>query len=367
MPYDPREIELLRSIIVAEQMKAQRRGKGKRKGKKHMEESDSEDEELRGGVFSALMSLGSRLLPAITKAFPAVSRFVPSATKATSTAITPYVGRTVATTASRALPSLATSARSLASRLPPLSRFVPSASTALGVGVPLGFTAYQAVDYEKQKGIAEQQGRQAQAETDKALAEQQRQVDAEVAFYNEQRRLAELEATALNEARTREADEWNKMLKKQEEEALRQAQLEAQYRAEADRQYAEMMRQQQIAIDEAVRRQYEEMYRPAPTPAPAPSKPSAPAPPKPSAPAPAPSKPSAPSQPSAPTQPAPTTGADPYAGMSARERAIAKQKGRGKKMTGGRAKRGEIVRRVMKEKGLNLAQASKFVKDNNLY
>ena len=39
----------------------------------------------------------------------------------------------------------------------------------------------------------------------------------------------------------------------------------------------------------------------------------------------------------------------------------------GRKIGGGSTKRGEIVKQVMKEQGLSLPQASKYVKENNLY
>ena len=41
--------------------------------------------------------------------------------------------------------------------------------------------------------------------------------------------------------------------------------------------------------------------------------------------------------------------------------------GKPRKIGGGSTKRGEIVKQVMKEQGLSLPQASKFVKENNLY
>ena len=39
----------------------------------------------------------------------------------------------------------------------------------------------------------------------------------------------------------------------------------------------------------------------------------------------------------------------------------------GRKIGGGSTKRGEIIKQVMKEQGLSLPQASKYVKENNLY
>ena len=44
-----------------------------------------------------------------------------------------------------------------------------------------------------------------------------------------------------------------------------------------------------------------------------------------------------------------------------------KPKPKGKPNSGGRNRRNEIVKQVMKEKGFNLPTASRYVKENNLY
>jgi hypothetical protein len=377
-PYVPPSncpMDMRPSSIACRERRRHHTGRGKKVGKcgkSRKEGCECSDDEMEGGFLGALVSGLARAIPAVARsATSAVSRAVPSlsrvgSTASRSTAIVPY-------SASRASASLArASAPSLTSRLATASRGfasrVPSASTLgniAGIGLPIGLSVYQAVDYEKQKGLAEQQARQMQAETDKALAEQQRQVDAEVAFLNEQRRLAELEASALKEARDREASEWERMLAEQEAEQRRQAELEAQYQAEAQRQYEEMLMLQQQQIEEQIRRQLEGLFAPRPS-APAPSQP-APRPSQPSAPAP--SQPSRPSQPSAPAPAPPSSGATPPAGMTAKERKIweqqqAQMRGRGKRKP---SARNELVKRVMREKGLNLAQASKYVKENGLY
>lgn len=412
MPYDPREIEMLRRAIVLEQTKMERRGMGR---------TSESDEELEGGFIGALASMASRFIPSVVRGATATaSRVVPRATSTLSRLpkTLPSVSRTATTTATTAPKTL-------------LQRLTPSLSTTLGVGVPLGFTAYQAVDYEKQKKVAEQQASQAQADTEQMIAEQQRQVDAEVAYLTEQRRLAELERSALEEARTREASAYDQLVRQQEAELLRQAKLDVEYQAQAEKQYAELMRQQQLAIDEAVRRQME-MYR-TPAPAPRPPAPRTPAP----APAPAPRTPAPTTGTTARERararasaqvggmqgqiPLPTTGdlrfrpppppskkkPNPFDGIprggparpppppppkkktnpfeeliKERERQreelndlIRKQgvfipKGPAKSFSPREpspARRGEIVRNVMKERGLNLAQASKYVKDNKLY
>ena len=58
---------------------------------------------------------------------------------------------------------------------------------------------------------------------------------------------------------------------------------------------------------------------------------------------------------------------NPAAGMAAASAVDGGLKGLGRTRGGGRGARGAIVSKVMKEKGLSLPQASKYVKDHNLY
>lgn len=333
MPYDPNEVALLRQLIVEEQKKSKKPRRGKGKCGKTRDDCECSDDELEGGFIGALVGAVARAaVPTLARVATTASRGVssvasrilPSASR--STAIVPYSAARAAANLSRAAaPSLASRVASTAART--ASRVGNVAS----VGLPIGLSIYQAVDYEKQKKIAEGQAAEADRLNRQALSENQRAVNAEVEYLKEQQRLVELDAKALEEERVRREDEYQRILADQEKERLRQAELERQYQAEAERQYQEMLAYNQRVIEEQIRQQMAAMRPSYSTPS-VPTQPT-----RPSAPT---TQPFVPSQ---PTQPVANPVVDPTAGMTARQRAIylsqqrSQQRGRGKMVGEGNA------------------------------
>jgi hypothetical protein len=339
MPYDPNEVAILRQMIVEEQRKMTkpRRGKGKvgACGKSRKQGCECSDDEMEGGSLAALAGAFIRAVaPAVSRVATTASRGISSiasrvlpAARTTSTALVKYNPAQAAVNAARAsAPSMVSRAASLASRgISNAARAAVKPSNLLSVGLPAGLAIYQGVDYEKQKAIAEGQAAEADRMNQMALADNQRQVDAEVEYLKEQQRLVDLDAKALQDENARREDEYQKAMAQQEQDRLRQVELERQYQAEADRQYQEMLLYNQQQIEKQIREQLAAM-RPTYSAPITPSQPSY-------------VPPSTATQPyvppSQPSQPVANPITDPTAGMTAKQRAIylsQQKKGRGKKV-----------------------------------
>jgi len=318
MSYDPREVALLRQMIVKEQQSMKkRRGKGK------------VQHEMEGGNLVALATTFARsVIPAISKVASTASRAVRSVVAPrTSTAIVRYnPAQAQANLARASAPSFASRASALATRA---KSYTPSLSTlgnVASIGLPVGFTAYQAIDGEKQKKIAEGQAQEMERQNALAVADNKRQVDAEIEFLKQQQKLVEAEDAELQKENKRRQDEYDKAMAIIEEDRLKQAELDKKYQEEMDRQYQEMLVYNQQIIEAQIRLAMD-AYRPSYH---APSKqPPIVVPPSTS------TQPYAPSTPSeSTTNPVVDPTVDPTAGMSAKQRAIyyaqLKKQGRGR-------------------------------------
>lgn len=301
MSYDPNEVALLRQMIVKEQQAMKkRRGKGK-----------VQDYDMEGSGIGAIVGAFARgFIPAVSRVASTVSRGVRSVIPRTTSTVSRVKPTTVArsSTASRTS-SFPITKSSLASRA--LS-YTPSLSTlgsVASVGLPVGFTAYQAIDYEKQKKIAEGQAEETRRKDDEMVAENQRIVDAEVALLKEEQRLAELERSGLDEENSERQRLFNAEMARIEEDRLKQIEMDKKYQEDMDKQYQEMLMYNQMIIEAQVRQAVEALR-------PSYQKPSKPAPPviPPSDPNPV--------YPSEPSQGTTNPAVDPTAGMSAKQRAI---------------------------------------------
>ena len=224
--------------------------------------------EMEGGFLGALASLGARLIPSLARgASSAASRAASSAASraataaaSRSTALVPYNAATAArnaAAASRAATSASTAASS-AARASMLSRLGTAASrfgTAASIGLPIGLSVYQAVDYEKGKEAQAQADALAERQAQEALALQTAQTTAELDRLSAEQKKAEAEYNALMEQRSRDAKEF--------EAAMRDIELERQRQAEADeetaRQVALFQEQQKKAMEDAIARQAAQM------------------------------------------------------------------------------------------------------------
>ena len=307
------------------------------KAKQYKYESESEDEDLEGGFLGALLSgairLGARVAPrAVT-------------TAARSTAIVPYNAAAAAARTSAAA-SRAASAATTTSRLSNvtknLGRFANIAGTAAAIGLPI----YQGLDYEQQKAIMAEESQRIASENALAQSEayfsaQDKETQKYLAGIEAQRSAYEKEARELEAMREREQADYSRYIEEQNARAAMEAQ-----------DYQRAINQQQRFMEEQIRAEVQrlsQMYRPT-APAPARQAPVTTAP----APAPAPSR----QAPVTTAKPATTT-----VGVQRRQTV----RGQGVKVDK-RKVRAEIVKRVMKEKGFKkLAEASKYVKEHNLY
>jgi hypothetical protein len=245
MSYDPSEVALLRQMIVKEQQSMKkRRGKGK------------VQHEMEGGSLASLASTFVRgFVPAVTKAASSASRAVRSAfVPRTSTALVKYnPAQAQANLARASAPSFASRASALATRA---KSYTPSLSTlgnVASIGLPVGFTAYQAIDGEKQKKIAEGQAQEMERQNALAVADNKRQVDKEIEFLTQQQKLVEAQDAELQKENKRRQDEYDATMKIIEEERLKQAELDKKYQEEMDKQYQEMLVYNQQIIEAQIR------------------------------------------------------------------------------------------------------------------
>lgn len=345
------------------------RGRGKAaKGKcgktrKQGCECSDDEMEMEGGFVGALArGIGSLAARFGARGATAAARGATTAargatTAARSTAIVPYSAATAARNLAAARGATAAAARGttatsrlagLRNTLGAVGRTLKPLATVTSLGLPIGLSVYQAIDYEQTKAAQEA----ADAEADR-LDEITRRENADLAAQDRdilktQQDTAKAEYEALMEQRKRDEAEYNKLVKQQEEEYLRrvaeeerqQQILEEELRAQLAEQKKFMEDQIKAEIAMLIARQ----SRPAPPP---------PAPPPRGGPTTQPPPRGGPTTQPPPQQPPPTSGRLPRRG--------------GAMVGGARAKRAEIVRRVMKQKGLSLPQASKYVKENGLY
>lgn len=307
MSYNPNEVALLRQLIVQEQQSMKkRRGKGK------------VQEDMEGGsLFSLASAFARAVVPAVSKVASTASRGVRSIlpARSTSTAIVRYnpAQAKLAQAAAR------TTAPSMGSRI---SSTLGTLGNVASFGLPVGFTAYQAVDYEKQKKIQEGVDAETARQNELAVADNKRLVDKEVEFLLAQQKLVEADRAAVLKAEADRVAMFNLEMEQIEEDRLKQEALNKKYEEEAERQYQEMLAFNDKLIREQIRLQME-AFQPSYN--------------KPSKQPPLVVPPSTTTQPYVPTEPSQSSTnpvVDPTAGMSAKERAIyyAQQgkKGRGR-------------------------------------
>jgi cell division protein FtsN len=312
------------------------------KAKQYKYESESEDEDLEGGFITALLSGLARLGTTAARVAPTAAR--------TGTQV---IGKTVPS-ASRFISTPLRTATRLG------SRFAMPALNVAGVGLSIGLPISQALDYEKQKALYAEENQRIANEI--ALAQSNAYFEAQ--DKETQKYYADVEAERLKYAK--EADELAAMREREQADYARYIEEQNARSAMEAEDYQRAVDQQQRYLEEQIREEVQrlsQMYRsatPAPAPAPAPSRPTTTT----TAPAPAPSRPTAPAPAPAPAR-VPVTTAPAPAKVGLQRRGTVK--GQGVKVDK-RKVRAEIVKRVMKEKGFKkLAEASKYVKEHNLY
>jgi hypothetical protein len=293
MSYNPNEVALLRQLIVQEQQSMKkRRGKGK------------VQEDMEGGsLFSLASAFARAVVPAVSKVASTASRGVRSIlpARSTSTAIVRYnpAQAKLAQAAARS------TAPSMGSRL---SSSLGTLGNVASFGLPVGFTAYQAVDYEKQKKIQEGVDAETARQNELAVADNKRLVDKEVEFLLAQQKLVEADRAAVLKAEADRVAMFNLEMTQIEEDRLKQEALNKKYEEEAERQYQEMLAFNDKLIREQIRLQME-AFQPSYN--------------KPSKQPPLVVPPSTTTQPYVPTEPSQSStnpAVDPTAGMSAKQR-----------------------------------------------
>ena len=231
-------------------------GEGKRRrGRK------KKDEELHGGFFSALASLGrmgATLGRTIGRVVPTVTRAVPTATRG-ATAIT------------RAVPTVTRGATAVTRGATATSRLGALGSTALrglnvaGIGLGVGLPIYQIVEMKKQQaeadrlaGVSEEQAKANQKAIDDAV----NAANAQQKFYEDASIQAEKDRAKM-EADYAKAEAEAK--KAYEEQAKRDADAMAQAQKDQEAQIAllyELEAQRQQQIEEAIRGALGNMFGP---------------------------------------------------------------------------------------------------------
>jgi len=313
------------------------------KAKVYRYESEEEDEDLEGGFLGALLSGAVRLGTTAARLAPRVAT-----TAARSTAIVPYNAAAAAARTSAAATRAATTA-ARTSRLATIGRNVGRFANVAGTAAAIGLPIYQGLDYEQQKAIMAEEAQRIAAENANAQSEayftaQDKETQRYLAGIEEQRSAYEKEARELEAMRLREQDDYARYIEAQNERFAREEQ-----------DYQRALADQQRFMQEQIRAEVQrlsQMYT-APRPATTTTAPVRPA-----------TTTTAPvRQPTTTPAPAPA----PVATTTAPQRL--KKRGSGKApATDKRKIRAEIVKRVMKEKGFKkLADASKYVKEHNLY